>query len=150
MCMPATQRASVQAAYQIFWMLLILFGAPVVFDRYEIRGKCAAFREGHSDDTQSFCSHSDVTELDLQSQFSPTEICNTVTFPLGDDGCPASFKEPTEEFVNSVVIGGAQCVGDACTQLLEDSRKVRLLPFLAAHWLQSFKERTDLSVYPHT
>ena len=105
-------------------MLLILFGAPAVFDRYRIRNQCEAFTEGHKNDSNSFCSHSDVTELAMASGYENTLVCESVVFPLADGStCPA-FDEPSDESVRAAVLQGATCVGEACNTLLKDAQAV--------------------------
>jgi hypothetical protein len=113
-------------------MLLILFAAPNVFERYKIRNKCEAFHQGHHDDKKPFCTHSDVTDLVMTSNYENTEICSQVAFaPDPEDvslpvkfRCP-TFDEPTQESVNNAVIQGSRCVGDACAKLLADALKVQ-------------------------
>lgn len=101
-----------QALYQIFWMLLILFAAPKVFDRYNIRDKCEVF----ADEQEPFCTSPDLNDLGLAD---PQAAC-ALTFPVGPDGCP-EFKEPTLESITAAT----SCVGDACQPLLDNANKVR-------------------------
>lgn len=113
-----------QSVYQIFWMLLILFGAPAVFDRYSIRSECEAFTEGHSDNSGSFCSHKDVTKLSMATGFDNTEVCETAVFPIAAGSTCPSFEDPTAESVSAAVIGGSTCSGEICDQLLQDAQAV--------------------------
>jgi hypothetical protein len=114
-----------QALYQVFWMLLILFAAPVVFNRYYVRNKCEIYRQ------EGFCSSSDVRDLALLKGAAPTDFCKQYVFPpeKGPSSCPA-FKEPSLETLNATAPLAGTCIdppnGDnPCQGSLDDAEKVR-------------------------
>ena len=118
-----------QSAYQITWMLLILFGAPAMFDRYNIRSTCEAFNAGRWFDAGEppFCEHGDVTVLPSASGVAIPEICRAM-FPLGVDNCP-DLRDPGLEDAQAWVLpGGGTCASSAdvdCELLLKDADAVR-------------------------
>lgn len=128
-CFVLIRRLLLQSAYQVTWMLLILFGAPEVFDRYKIRNKCEAFNAGRAFESGEapFCEHKDVTSLTSNSGVSITAICQAM-FPLGVDGCP-DLREPNLEAATTWLLpAGGTCETSAatsCEELLKDGESVR-------------------------
>lgn len=121
--------SAVQSAYQITWMLLILFGAPEVLDRYNIRSTCEAFNAGRWFDSGEppFCDHKDVTALPSASQVPISDICRAM-FPLGDDNCPDLRGPGLEDAQAWVLPSGVTCTESAdvnCELLLKDAGSVR-------------------------
>lgn len=111
--------------YQVFWMLLILFAAPEVFDRYRIRNECEVFNHEHLlfPENEAFCSSGAVTGRMPASGVDPTVICETLSFPVADgETCPDFGDGPTLDRVMASGLCGAGC--DAQT-LLDDADSVR-------------------------
>jgi hypothetical protein len=110
-----------QSAYQVTWMLLILFLAPAVFDRYHIRDHCEAFnfQQRLHVNHPYFCDHKDVVSLSLSSQLSPSEVCSKVAFPVTEGNCPTLPKATLER-----VTATNLCSGEDCKLLLNDAHKV--------------------------
>lgn len=114
-------------------MLVILFGAPAVFDRYNIRTECEAFNAGRAYDAGEtpFCEHGDVTDLaaGFATSLTPAAVCRAA-FPIGADGCP-DLRAPTLEAVQAWALpAGGTCLDRAdvdCEQLLGDADAVRAL-----------------------
>jgi hypothetical protein len=107
-----------QAAYQVLWMLLILFAAPKLLDRYHIRNSCEIFKGGH--DEVSFCDSKDLH--DLKNVGDAPRACNAA-FPFkAGSTCPI-FKAPTESSVAPV------CQNDvACFKEAKEARSIWLIP----------------------
>jgi hypothetical protein len=97
-----------QALYQITWMLIILFAAPKVIDRYHIRDKCELFRGG--DDMQPFCKSKDVADL---TEVKDIEKGCRAAFPIpAGSNCPI-FEKPTLQSVRPECNEDAECLKDA-------------------------------------
>lgn len=119
-----------QSAYQITWMLLILFAVPEVFDRYKIRTKCEAFNHNGllEPDHDAFCDHKDVTSLQATGAsldgISISDICRAM-FPVGADNCP-DLKGPSLESAETWVLPGNRTCqnGISCEELLDAGEKV--------------------------
>jgi hypothetical protein len=96
-----------QAAYQVIWMLLILFAAPKLLDRYHIRSPCEIFKGG---DEVSFCNSKDLH--DLKNVGDAARACNAA-FPLKEGSTCPIFKAPTTKSVALVCQNDVACFKEA-------------------------------------
>lgn len=117
---------AVQSGYQITWMLLILFAAPEIFDRYRIRSKCEDLNYNLTVDRTEpyFCTTAPVLDMvRKQDDFNGREVCELVfqvdpSANVAGQSCPGVFDEPNDR--KAAFCGDGV---DSCN-LLDDANEV--------------------------